>query len=490
MLQSMYLLISITCLLSTVFINGLPLFSNDDARYNPCELNSYAFFYPHGTDIHKYYQCDEFGNAYLRSCGDLIWDRIHMTCSWPFAVIRFPSRFMSTWETSRLPSTIQRSSTIPTLSSLCKPINPCGAHGKCIESYKLALNSYRSFTCVCSDNWFGLLCDKKIDGFTTLTTVKTTQIHKFSSTKNNIFSPLWITKDPKSISYHLQQSSIIKELDRPQKAIYSNIKTDAEISYSIEEPNSTNTEALYNVEEVNLTTSEATLNPEESKPENNEASFNVEELNVATTEEQNPFLDEASSDIQELNVANTEVTPKTEEVTTAYGEASSTTEEPNPENTEATSKAEEPNSDNIETTPTAEESNLINTEATLNSEESNPFLDEASSDVQELNVANTEVTPKTEEVTTAYGEASSTTEQSNSENTEATSKAEEPNSDNIETTPTAEESNLINTEATLNPEESNPVYGEALADVEEINLITTEAAPRTEEPNPTYDEAL
>lgn len=60
---------------------------DEDASYNPCQVNSGIYFYPHRTDHHKYYQCDEFGNVYLRSCGDLVWDDLRVACNWPSAVI-------------------------------------------------------------------------------------------------------------------------------------------------------------------------------------------------------------------------------------------------------------------------------------------------------------------------------------------------------------------------------------------------------------------
>lgn len=47
--------------------------------------------------------------------------------------------------------------------SLCKPVNPCGAHGQCIESPMTSPSSTRRFACICSENWFGRLCDKQID---------------------------------------------------------------------------------------------------------------------------------------------------------------------------------------------------------------------------------------------------------------------------------------------------------------------------------------
>lgn len=45
--------------------------------------------------------------------------------------------------------------------SLCGPISPCGEHGTCIES--TSATSTRRFACVCSENWFGRLCDRNIE---------------------------------------------------------------------------------------------------------------------------------------------------------------------------------------------------------------------------------------------------------------------------------------------------------------------------------------
>lgn len=55
----------------------------DEANYNPCGTKVGLYFYAHPVDPSKYYQCDETGNAYIRSCGDLVWDELHVACNWP-----------------------------------------------------------------------------------------------------------------------------------------------------------------------------------------------------------------------------------------------------------------------------------------------------------------------------------------------------------------------------------------------------------------------
>jgi hypothetical protein len=70
------------------------VFFFDETAFNPCQTKSNKFFYPDPTDNHKYYQCDESGNAYSRSCGDLVWDELRVTCNWPSAVPPPPSKSM------------------------------------------------------------------------------------------------------------------------------------------------------------------------------------------------------------------------------------------------------------------------------------------------------------------------------------------------------------------------------------------------------------
>jgi len=203
----MYILLTIACLLSIVQVNGLrKAFFFDGVTYNPCGTKAGLFFYPHQTDYHTYYQCDENGIAYLRSCGFLVWDELRVACNWPSRAAP-PSPIDSTTETtSSLPTT---TSSLPTTtsswptttsswsstttesssttdapsSSLCTPINPCGERGKCVESPETVPHSARRFACICSEDWFGRLCDKPIDELTTPPTMMIDQ-------NNNIVSEL------------------------------------------------------------------------------------------------------------------------------------------------------------------------------------------------------------------------------------------------------------------------------------------------------------
>jgi hypothetical protein len=63
------------------------VFFFDETTYNPCKTKLGLYFYPDPANVHSYYQCDEAGNAYLRSCGDLVWDGLRIACNWPTAVI-------------------------------------------------------------------------------------------------------------------------------------------------------------------------------------------------------------------------------------------------------------------------------------------------------------------------------------------------------------------------------------------------------------------
>lgn len=101
----MYIFLTIAYLLSIIHINGVksklmeiskntshyilssgvPFF--DETTYNPCKTKLGLYFYPHPTDVHQYYQCDENGIAYIRSCGDLVWDELRIACNWPTAAI-------------------------------------------------------------------------------------------------------------------------------------------------------------------------------------------------------------------------------------------------------------------------------------------------------------------------------------------------------------------------------------------------------------------
>jgi hypothetical protein len=202
---------------------------NDDAAYNPCQTDSGVFFYPNPSDSHQYYQCDESGNAYLRSCGNLVWDAILVSCNWPSAVvprspiINTPSStsppIFTTTAASSLPTNPWQSSTVDSSSfSLCKPINPCGEHGQCLESRRTVPRSSQLFACICSDGWFGKICDKLIDDLTTPPTFKFDQNTRDVSRTNNTFSlPVLTDKDAKYIFYGLKDGDKTQELSRLRK---------------------------------------------------------------------------------------------------------------------------------------------------------------------------------------------------------------------------------------------------------------------------------
>jgi hypothetical protein len=60
----------------------------DESTYNPCKTIANVYFYAHPTDPHQYYQCDEAGNVYSRTCGNLVWDTLITACNWESAVAR------------------------------------------------------------------------------------------------------------------------------------------------------------------------------------------------------------------------------------------------------------------------------------------------------------------------------------------------------------------------------------------------------------------
>lgn len=62
------------------FFYLVPLFF-DSTEYNPCGTTAGLFFYPHPTDSHQFYHCDQYGVAYIQSCGALVWDELRLTCN-------------------------------------------------------------------------------------------------------------------------------------------------------------------------------------------------------------------------------------------------------------------------------------------------------------------------------------------------------------------------------------------------------------------------
>jgi len=190
----------------------------DDKTYNPCRTKSGLFFYPHPTDYHQYFQCDETGNAYLRSCGELVWDDLRIACNWPSSAAPLNRVHpIETATSSTTTTTESSSSTAAPPSTLCMPVNPCGEHGTCLESPKKVPSSARRFACICSENWFGRMCDKNIDELTTPPTMVLDHNQNISETIDTISLPVKTKKDSKYIFYGLKGSNTVPEIDRTQK---------------------------------------------------------------------------------------------------------------------------------------------------------------------------------------------------------------------------------------------------------------------------------
>lgn len=63
-----------------VFVLGI--YFSDNLPFNPCGTLLDVYFYAHPVDPHLYYQCDESGTAYERSCDNLVWDDVAKACNW------------------------------------------------------------------------------------------------------------------------------------------------------------------------------------------------------------------------------------------------------------------------------------------------------------------------------------------------------------------------------------------------------------------------
>jgi len=200
------------------------MFFDDAAEYNPCDTKSNVFFYPHQSDIDKYYQCDESGNAYLRSCGNLVWDPFLVACNWPSAVKSAPPQAIETSSSSSWISTTTTTTVLPptttqwfssTVSppsfSLCKPINPCGTHGQCVESPATVPISSRRFACICSEDWLGKICDKRTDELTTPSSPQFDQNEEIASPTDD---PFWVpveTQKYRKMTYYGSNDDIKAE---------------------------------------------------------------------------------------------------------------------------------------------------------------------------------------------------------------------------------------------------------------------------------------
>ncbi|UJR26996.1 hypothetical protein I4U23_008303 [Adineta vaga] len=207
-----WLLITVYCSLAVHAFNYQLFF--DEATYNPCQKDSNSYFYPHPTDNHQYYQCDESGNAYLRSCGALVWDALRTACNWP-DIVDVSSTASST---SRTLATTASSTTTASISvsSLCSPINPCGEHGKCIESPPTVSISRRRFACICAENWVGRLCDKQTDELTT-PPLSLDQIKNETQSRNTFSLPVYTKEDSNYIFYGLKGDNKIEASVRLRK---------------------------------------------------------------------------------------------------------------------------------------------------------------------------------------------------------------------------------------------------------------------------------
>jgi len=140
-------------------------------------------------------------------------DPTETTTSWPTTTPSWPTA-TSPWSTTTTESIL---STVAASSSLCTSINPCGEHGKCVESPKTVPSSARRFACVCSDNWFGRLCDKNIDELTTPQTMVLDQNKNIPETIDTIALPVKTEKDSKYIFYGLTGSNTVLQPDQTQK---------------------------------------------------------------------------------------------------------------------------------------------------------------------------------------------------------------------------------------------------------------------------------
>jgi hypothetical protein len=162
-----------------------------------------------------------------------------------------------------LPSTTAQteSTTNATEVSLCKPINPCGEHGQCLESPETVPKSRQRFACICSENWFGRLCDQQTDEckivflihniylylpFNSL--IVTTPALNFdqggnvSQTIHTFSLPVLTEKDSKYIFYGLKETNRIGVYTELQhRTMDSNSTEEDEVPPGVEGPTSMKT---------------------------------------------------------------------------------------------------------------------------------------------------------------------------------------------------------------------------------------------------------
>ncbi|CAF1581925.1 unnamed protein product [Adineta steineri] len=131
------------------------------------------------------------------------------------ATIQKPSSSASSSSASS--SSVSSSSPSSSSSSLCKPVNPCGDHGECIESPSNS-NKRRRFACICEENWFGRLCDKQSSGFSTPgPRTHLDQIINNTLTTDTFSLPISNEKDSKYIFYGLNGNNKVEPMSHLNK---------------------------------------------------------------------------------------------------------------------------------------------------------------------------------------------------------------------------------------------------------------------------------
>ncbi|CAF1351104.1 unnamed protein product [Adineta steineri] len=134
----------------------------------------------------------------------------------PPATIQKPSSSASSSSASS--SSVSSSSSSSSSSSLCKPVNPCGDHGECIESPSTSSSKRRRFACICEEDWFGRLCDKQSSGFSTPgPRTHLDQIINNTLTTDTFSLPISNEKDSKYIFYGLNGNNKVEPMSHLNK---------------------------------------------------------------------------------------------------------------------------------------------------------------------------------------------------------------------------------------------------------------------------------
>jgi len=264
----------VTCFLLTFQVNARQIFY-DSGSYNPCVSGSGVYFYPDPTNPHRYYQCDASGRFYIQTCAsDLVWDDLITACNYASAVapaapssggaavpfsssggsqtppddssetppsatpaaisssggshssssggsgpqIAFPSPAPDVTPAPAPAQTPSPSVSSSSSSSLCKPVNPCGTHGECIESPATSSNKRRRFACICEEDCFGRLCDKQSSGFSTPSPRTHLDQLIYKKPETATFSlPVLTDKDSKYIFYGLNGNNKVEPMSHLNK---------------------------------------------------------------------------------------------------------------------------------------------------------------------------------------------------------------------------------------------------------------------------------